>query len=115
MIVCLFCIHVKGIPDDKHRIGSDQCLKSLRGSAKSWSDSMFRTGILGLFLLVNAVAIFCAINPWFTGWQAQGTTVLLLEAVFLIVIGVPAIIYQMVCKRKSFKQSQSDTVKAVST
>ena len=74
---------------------------------------MIRGGILGLFLLLNLVALFCALNPWVTSWQAQGTIVLLLEAVLLVVIGVPAIIYQMIRKKKSFRQSLSDTVKAV--
>ena len=62
-----------------------------------------KIGICGLFLVVNAVALFCALNPWTSAWQAQAITVLVVEAVLVGVIGLPAIIYQMVWRKKNLK------------
>ena len=44
---------------------------------------MMKMGILGIFLVVNAVAIFCVFNPWTSDWQGSGITVLVVEAVAL--------------------------------
>lgn len=74
---------------------------------------MLKTGISGLFLLVNAVAVFCAFNPWIPDWQDQGITVLAFEAVFFILIGVPVLLYQVIWKKKSFKKSVSDSLRAI--
>ena len=74
---------------------------------------MLKTGILGLFLLANAVAMFCAFNPWIPDWENQGLTVLAFEAVFFLLIGVPVLLYQVFRGKKSFKQSVSDSVKAI--
>jgi len=72
-----------------------------------------KMGIFGIFLVVNAVAIFCVINPWTSDWQGQGITVLVGEAVALFLIGLPVVIYQMTRKKKTFRQSMSDTINAV--
>ena len=60
-----------------------------------------KTGILGLFLLTNTVALFCALNFWTPNWQQAGITVLVIEVVFLLLIGLPLFLHQMIWKRKS--------------
>ncbi len=74
---------------------------------------MLKTSIIGIFIAVNAVALFCALNPWVEEWQRSGITVLVFEGLFLLVIGLPAMAYQMLFKGKSARQSMSDSVKAV--
>jgi len=74
---------------------------------------MLKTGIFGIFLLVNAVGIFCVFNPWIVDWQAQGITLLILEGVFFLVIGLPVFLYHFIRKKKSFKQSLADSVSTV--
>ena len=69
--------------------------------------------VLTIFLVVNAVAIFCAVNPWFQDWQNAGIVVLVTEAAFLLLIGLPSVFYQMIRKKKTFKQSLNDSVKSV--
>jgi len=81
--------------------------------AKSKGDPRLRTGILGVFLLANAIAAFCVFNPWITEWRELGITFLIFEVVFVVVIGLPVLLYQTVWKRKSLKTSLSDSVKAV--
>ena len=66
-----------------------------------------------IFLAVNAVAIFCAVNPWFQDWHNAGIVVLVVEAAFLILIGLPAVCYQMIWHKKTLKQSLNDSVKYV--
>jgi len=48
-----------------------------------------RQGIFLVVALVNALALFCVFNPWFEDWATQGTVLLVLEALFLLLIGVP--------------------------
>ncbi len=74
---------------------------------------MVKVGICSLFLVLNAVAVFCALNPWTSAWQAQAITLLVVELSLLGLIGMPAIIYQMVCRKKTFRQSLSDTIEAI--
>jgi hypothetical protein len=74
---------------------------------------MLKTSIFAVLFLFNTVAIFCAFNPWILDWQAQGITVLLFEAAFSILIALPVLLYQVIRHKKSFKQSFSDSVKAV--
>ena len=73
---------------------------------------MMKMGIYGIFLVVNAVAIFCVFNPWTSDWQGSGITVLVVEAVALPLIGLPVVIYQMTRKKKTFRQSLADAVAA---
>lgn len=72
-----------------------------------------QNSVLTIFLAVNAVAIFCAVNPWFQGWQNAGIVLLVVEAVFLLLIGLPSVFYQMIWKKKTLKQSLNDSVKYV--
>lgn len=47
---------------------------------------------MGIFLaaiLANVVALFCVFNPWLEDWVGQGIVILVVEAVFVIFIGVP--------------------------
>jgi hypothetical protein len=59
-----------------------------------------KISIFGIFLFVNAVAILCALNPWLPDWQRQGITLLVVEIVIMALVGVPAVIYQMVLKKR---------------
>ena len=74
---------------------------------------MLKAGILGILMLANGVALFCALNPWLESWRDQGHLFFLFEAAFLVLVGVPVLIYQMVWKGKSFRQSLSDSVQVV--
>ncbi len=74
---------------------------------------MKKTGILWIFVLINAALLFLALNPWITTWQGQAQMVLIIEVVFLVVIGIPVLLYQMIYKKKSFRQSLSDSLDAV--
>ncbi len=75
--------------------------------------AILKTGIAGLFLLLNAVAVFSAVNPWVSDWRVQGITVLVVEAAFLLLIGLPSVAYQVFWKKKTFRRSLSDSVEAV--
>ena len=74
---------------------------------------MKKTGILCIFVLINAALLVLALNPWITTWQGQALMVLIIEAVFLVVIGIPALLYQMIYRKKTFRQSLSDSLDAV--
>ena len=74
---------------------------------------MLKTGVLGIFLLINAVAIFCAFNPWVPDWQRAGISVLVIEGAFFLLIGLPLFLYHLIWKRKSFKQGLSDSTNTV--
>lgn len=52
-------------------------------------------GVFWVVLLVNAVALFLAFNPWLRDWAAQAIVLLVLEAAFLVIIGVPVFIYHL--------------------
>lgn len=54
-----------------------------------------KKGILLVALLANIVALFCIFNPWFEDWISQGIVFLVLESVFLVLIGVPVFIYHL--------------------
>lgn len=54
-----------------------------------------KKGILLVALLANIGALFCAFNPWFEDWMSQGILFLVLEAVFLVVIGVPVFVHHL--------------------
>ena len=42
-----------------------------------------------VFLLANAAAVVGIVNPWWPAWQASGAVFLVLEATFLLLIGLP--------------------------
>ena len=69
-----------------------------------------KNGVLYIFVLLNATALFCAINPWITDWQNIGFLVLVLEAALVLLVGVPVLFYQTIVKKKTFKQSLTDSV-----
>jgi len=60
-----------------------------------------KKGVFAIFLLVNAVALFCAFNPWIAEWRDHGIVALVVEAIFLALIGAPVFIYHFARKRKS--------------
>lgn len=74
---------------------------------------MSKIGVLSIFLLINTVAFFCVFNLWIKDWAAQGIVLLLLEAVFLVLVGVPVFLYHFIGKKKTFGQSLSDSVETV--
>ncbi len=54
--------------------------------------------IKGIFLaviLANVVALFCVFNPWFEDWKGQGIVFLLVEAVSMVLIGVPVFVHHL--------------------
>ena len=81
--------------------------------AKGDGGPILKTGIVGLFLLLNAVVVFSAVNPWVTDWRAQGITVLVVEAAFLLLIGLPSVAYEVFWKKKTFRKSLSDSVEPI--
>ena len=70
-------------------------------------------GILGLFLVLNIAALFCALNPWLTGWQSHGIVVIVVEGAAILFVGLPVWFYHFVWKRESFKQSLESTLGTV--
>ncbi|WKZ33523.1 MAG: hypothetical protein QY316_03710 [Thermodesulfobacteriota bacterium] len=52
-------------------------------------------GVFWVVLLLNALALFLAFNPWLREWAAQAIVLLVLEAAFLVIIGVPVFIYHL--------------------
>lgn len=54
-----------------------------------------KQGIFFVVAMVNAVALFCVFNPWFEDWTTQGIVLLVLEALFLLLIGVPVFIHHL--------------------
>jgi len=56
-----------------------------------------RKGIFLAALLANVVAIFCVFNPWFEDWKGQGIVFLVVEAVFMVFIGVLVFVHHL-CK-----------------
>lgn len=75
--------------------------------------SLGKNGIVITFLAINALIIFFALNPWLSNWRAKSLVVLIFEVVFLLVIGIPILLYQMIWRKKTFTQSLSDSLNAV--
>lgn len=69
--------------------------------------------VLAVWLLVNALAAFMVFNKWFTDWASQALVLLVLEAFFFIVIGLPVFCHHFLCRKKPFRQSLSDSVQSV--
>jgi Flp pilus assembly protein TadB len=74
---------------------------------------MKRVSIFIVFLTITALIIFFALNPWITDWRDQGILILVFEAVFIVIIGIPVFLYQMIRKKKTFRQSLSGSLDAV--
>lgn len=55
---------------------------------------MTRIRIFIVFLVINTLVLFLALNPWVTDWQDQGNLILVFDALFLIIIGIPILLYQ---------------------
>lgn len=72
-----------------------------------------RHEVLTVWLLINALTLFLGFNTWFTDWASQAIVLLVLEAVFLIVIGLPVFLHQFFRKKKPLKQSLSDSARSV--
>lgn len=65
--------------------------------------------------LINAVALFLVFNPWFTDWASQAIVLLVLEALFLLVIGLPVFLHHFLRRNRAFKQNLSDSVQSLLT
>ncbi len=63
-----------------------------RCAQEEGAESM-KYGIFLVVFLANITAIFCILNPWFKGWETQGIVFLVLEAAFLLLIGVPVFVH----------------------
>ena len=77
----------------------------------SVGDAMAGIGIV--FLLVNAVVLFCVFNPWIDRWRSQGYVVLIAELVLLVVVCVPVFLHHLLRKKKSFRDSITDTLRTL--
>lgn len=74
---------------------------------------MTRVWTLWIVISVNVLLLFFAFNPWLDTWSGQAVSVLVIEALVLVGIGLPAVIYQMVIQKKGFKQSVRDAIEVV--
>ena len=72
-----------------------------------------KKGVFAVFLLVNAVALFCAFNPWIAEWRDHGIILLVVETIFLALIAAPVCIYRFTHRRKSFTKSLDDSLRNV--
>lgn len=72
-----------------------------------------RTWPLGVVAAVNALLLALALNPWVRTWSGHALAVLALEAALLVGIGVPAVLFQMLVRKKSLGQSVRDAWEAV--
>ncbi len=50
-------------------------------------------GIFVVASLTNLVALACVVNPWSEGWAAAGVVFFVLEAAFLLLVGLPVWIH----------------------
>ena len=48
-----------------------------------------------IVLLTNAVAVLSLINPWFESWADAAIVFFVLEAVFLLIIGIPVFVHHL--------------------
>jgi len=83
----------------------------LRGRDKEGRREKVKTGIVALALLVNAVALFCVVNPWVTAWQGAGIVVLAVEAAAVVAIGAPVFFYRVIREKKPWRQSLEETMR----
>ena len=74
---------------------------------------MTRVWTLWIVIGVNVLFLFLAFNPWLDTWSGQAVAVLVIELLVLVIVGLPAIFYQMAIQKKSFRQSARDAIEAV--
>lgn len=72
-----------------------------------------RTWPLGVVAVVNLLLLLLALNPWVDTWSGHALAVLVLEAVALVGVGGPAVLFQMLVRKKRFGQSVRDGWEAV--
>jgi hypothetical protein len=77
--------------------------------------SAVKTATLVVFAVLNALALFLIFNPWIEAWREQALVVLLLEAVFLVAIGLPVFLHHWLRTGKSPRDSASAAVDTVMT
>ncbi len=49
--------------------------------------------VLVVFLTVNLVALLCLLNPWYDQWAGAALLLLVVEAVALVLIGLPLFVH----------------------
>lgn len=74
---------------------------------------MKRVWTFRIVILINIALVVFALNPWFEDWSAQAMTALAIESAILVLVGVPLMLFQMLVRKKSLKQSIRDAVDAV--
>lgn len=62
---------------------------------------MKKNSIFVAFLIINALIFFFALNPWITKWKDRSIAVLIFEAVFIFIISIPVVLYQMIQKKRA--------------
>lgn len=66
-----------------------------------------------IVVLANILFVALAFNPWFDRWSDEASTVLVLEGLLLVLVGIPVILIQMVVRKKSFRESVTSSIEAV--
>ncbi len=74
---------------------------------------MIRVWTVWSVVVANVFILFFAINPWIVTWSREAITLLVLEAGALVIIGVPVILFQVLVRKKTFRQSMRDSFEAV--
>lgn len=74
---------------------------------------MARVWSFRIVLAANLFLLFFAFNPWFDAWAGQAVAAIVIELVLLVVVGLPMVLYQVVIRKKTFRQSVRDSVEAV--
>jgi hypothetical protein len=64
-------------------------------------------------LAVNLLLLFFAFNPWLDEWAGQALMVIVIELALLVVVGLPLVLYQVVIRKKTLRQSVRDSVETV--
>ena len=54
-----------------------------------------KSNIFLIVLLANTVAVLSIVNPWFEDWVNAAIVFFVLEAVFLLFIGVPLFVHHL--------------------
>lgn len=74
---------------------------------------MARVWSLWVAMAVNLFLLFLAFNPWFDAWSGQAVAAIVIELVLLVVVGLPMVLYQVVIRKKTLRQSVRESVEAV--
>lgn len=100
--------------DNRAHARRDRCRSVVVGGPAQGGEARgMRHEVLTVWLLINALTLFLVFNTWFTDWASQAIVLLVLEAVFFIVIGLPVFLHQFLRKKKPLKQSLSDSARSV--